>query len=165
MQAVGYCEGTTLGEGSSLPLAPPFVPAPRLDSAGPRQGCTSSEPFPNSGTSASRRSSPMASAHLEAICARDEMHALCAGRWEFGRGGVAAYTHTRMHTHAHARTPSVGVGTWGHAPRRPRVQGSALPCLWEGISILSVSRAAQTRAAQDLLLCLATSFISSWEKQ
>lgn len=79
---------------------PPFVPAPRLGSAGPRQGCTSSEPFPNSGTSASRRSSLMASAHLEAICARDEMHALCAGRWEFGRGGVVSYTHTRMHTHA-----------------------------------------------------------------
>lgn len=120
----GLLQRDNPGEGSSLSFASPFVSAPRLGSAGPQQGCTSSEPFPNSGTSASRHSSLMASAHLEAICARDEMHALCAGRWEFGRGGCCTHTHT--HTHAHARTPSMGVGTRGHAPRQPRVQGSAL---------------------------------------
>lgn len=164
-----HCAGCGLlqrdnpGEGSSRSFASLFVSAPQLGSASPQQGCTSSEPFSNSSTSTSKHSSLMASTHLEAICACDEMHALCVGRWEFGRGGCCTHTHarTRTRTHTHAHHP------WDLAPgvmlpASPRCRDQ--PCTFI-ISILSVSRAAQTNTAQDLLLCLTTSFIGSWEKQ
>lgn len=109
-------QGSSAEGGSPAPTSPSlWFPEGRLGSACLQQGCPGRKSISGLTTFANRLSSVVVSGHLEAIYSRDEIHALCAGRWEFSLG-VLVHTHTPL--------PAVGVCAWGQVPSRPQDHGA-----------------------------------------